>query len=175
LAVSLRNQGRDGGTWLSHARLGFNYRLDDMSAAIGCSQMARIDDILAKRARVAQSYTNRLSGVAGVRPPVVRPDVKMSWFVYVITLDAGVDGEAVIEAMEKRGVPARAYFTPIHTQQYMQGLVAQPAYDLPVTDATAGRTIALPFYNNLSDEEIDVVARALEESICARPTRKPVP
>jgi perosamine synthetase len=175
LAVSLRNQGRDGGTWLSHARLGFNYRLDDMSAAIGCSQMARIDDILAKRARVAQSYTNRLSGVAGVRPPVVRPDVKMSWFVYVITLDAGVNGEAVIEAMEKRGVPARAYFTPIHTQQYMQGLVAQPAYDLPVTDATAGRTIALPFYNNLSDEEIDVVARALEESICARPTRKPVP
>ncbi len=164
LAVSLRNQGRDSGAWLSHARLGFNYRMDDMSAAIGCTQMARLDDFLAKRAAVAALYTSRLTGVAGVRTPVVRSDVRMSWFVYVITLDAGVDGTTVIEAMERRGVPARAYFDPIHTQRYMlEG--APPPVDLPVTEAVARRTVALPFHNNLSASEVDLVVGALEESL----------
>jgi perosamine synthetase len=165
LAVSLRNQGRDGGTWLDHARLGFNYRLDDMSAAIGCTQMARIEEFLVKRAAVAGLYTQRLTGVPAVRTPVVRPEVRMSWFVYVVTLDSGIDGTAVIEAMERRGVPARAYFNPIHTQRYMRDLPDLPAAGLPVTDAVAGRTIALPFHNNLSAGEVELVAQALEQSI----------
>jgi perosamine synthetase len=165
LAVSLRNQGRDGGTWLDHARLGFNYRLDDMSAAIGCTQMARIEEFLEKRAAVAGLYNARLMGVAGVRTPVVRPEVRMSWFVYVVTLDSGIDGAAVIEAMERRGIPARAYFNPIHTQRYVSALPDLPAVDLPVTEAVAGRTIALPFHNNLSAGEVELVAQALEESI----------
>jgi perosamine synthetase len=165
LAVSLRNQGRDGGTWLDHARLGFNYRLDDMSAAIGCTQMARIEEFLLKRAGVAGLYTARLTGVPGVRTPVVRPEVRMSWFVYVVTLDSGIDGAAVIEAMERRGVPARAYFNPIHTQRYVRDLPERLAADLPVTEAVAGRTIALPFHNNLSAGEVELVAQALEQSI----------
>ena len=165
MAVSLRNQGREGGTWLDHARLGFNYRLDDMSAAIGCTQMARLEQFLAKRAAVAALYTDRLSGVDGVRTPVVRPEVRMSWFVYVITLDAGIDGAQVIEAMERRGVPARAYFNPIHTQPYVTK--SQPPVEggLPVTEAVTGRTIALPFHNNLSAAEVDLVAAALREAI----------
>jgi perosamine synthetase len=165
MATSLRNQGRDGGTWLSHARLGFNYRLDDMSAAIGCTQMARIEAFLAKRAAVAELYTKRLAPVAGVRTPIVRPSVRMSWFVYVVTLAPGTDGAAVIQAMEKRGVPARAYFDPIHTQRYMEGVVDTPRGDLPVTEAVAGRTIALPFHNNLSAREVDLVGEVLEESL----------
>jgi perosamine synthetase len=163
--ASLSNQGRDGGPWLSHARLGYNYRLDEMSAALGCSQMRRLESHLVKRAQVAQMYTARLSGVAGVRVPVVRPEVRMSWFVYVVTLDEGVDGVAVIAGMERRGIPARVYFVPMHTQPYLKGLPGADGRDLPVTESVAGRTIALPFHNKLSQPEIELVTSALEESL----------
>jgi len=165
LCASLSNQGREGGPWLSHARLGYNYRLDEMSAALGCSQMKRLESHLAKRAQVAQMYAARLSGVGGVRTPIVRPCVRMSWFVYVVTLDEGVDGAAVIAGMERRGVPARVYFTPMHTQPYLKGLPGAAGRDLPVTESIAGRTIALPFHNNLSQLEIELVVTALEESL----------
>ena len=165
LCASLSNQGREGGPWLSHARLGYNYRLDEMSAALGCSQMKRLESHLAKRAQVAQMYAARLSGVGGVRTPIVRPCVRMSWFVYVVTLDEGADGAAVIAGMERRGVPARVYFTPMHTQPYLKGLPGAAGRDLPVTESIAGRTIALPFHNNLSQLEIELVVIALEESL----------
>ncbi len=87
---SLRNQGRgEMGAWLEHERLGFNYRMDEMSAALGVSQISRLDQILARRAAVAAMYTERLAGLEWVRPPVVRPEVEMSWFVYVVLLDSG--------------------------------------------------------------------------------------
>jgi perosamine synthetase len=165
LCSSLSNQGREGGPWLSHARLGYNYRLDELSAALGCSQMRRLETHLGKRAQVAQMYTARLSGVGGVRVPIVRPHVRMSWFVYVVTLAEGVDGAAVIVGMERRGVPARIYFSPMHTQPYLRGLPGAAGSDLPVTESVAGRTIALPFHNNLSQHEIELVASALEESL----------
>lgn len=165
LAVSLRNQGREDGAWLHHARLGYNYRMDEMSAALGCTQLRRLDDFLSMRARVAERYTSRLRSVEGIRPPVVRPHVRMSWFVYVVTLDAGVDGAVVIRQMERRGVPARAYFSPIHRQPYMKAFPGARSSNLPVTEALSGRTIALPFHNNLTTEEIEIVAVALEESV----------
>jgi perosamine synthetase len=165
LCASLSNQGREGGPWLNHARLGYNYRLDDMSAALGCSQLKRLEGFMAKRAEVARMYTARLSGVGGVRTPIVRPEVRMSWFVYVVTLGKEFDGAAVIAAMERRGIPARVYFVPMHTQPYLKGLPGAAARDLPVTESVAGRTLALPFHNNLSQQEIDMVASALEESL----------
>ena len=87
---SLRNQGRGSmGTWLEHERLGFNYRMDEMSAALGLSQLERLDTFLAKRGHVAQMYTEHLAGFDWIRTPKVKPGVKMSWFVYVVTLAAG--------------------------------------------------------------------------------------
>jgi perosamine synthetase len=165
LCASLSNQGREGGTWLSHARLGYNYRLDEMSAALGCSQMRRLEDCVTKRAEVARRYTERLSSISGVRCPVVRPEVRMSWFVYVVTLAEGVDGAGVIAGMERRGIPARVYFVPMHTQPYLRDLPGAAACDLPVTESVAGRTLALPFHNNLTEQEMEWVATALEESL----------
>jgi perosamine synthetase len=136
-----------------------------MSAALGCSQMRRLEECVTKRADVARRYTKRLSSVAGLRFPIVRPEVRMSWFVYVVTLPEGVDGASVIEGMERRGIPARVYFVPMHTQPYLRDLPGAAARDLPVTESVAGRTLALPFHNNLSEQEMEWVATALEESL----------
>lgn len=165
LCRSLRNQGRpEMGAWLEHERLGYNYRLDEMSAALGASQMRRLDTILAARERVAALYTARLRGLDWVRPPVVRPHVQMSWFVYVVTLAPGLDRDAVIRAMESRGVPARGYFAPIHKQPYLRGHPSAAAR-LPVAEAASTRTLALPFHNRLAEAEVDHVVATLEASV----------
>ena len=103
---SLRNQGRDPEhAWLQHERLGYNYRLNEMSAALGVSQLRRIDRMLSRRNHVAKMYTQRLSLLDLVQPPVVKPHVTMSWFVYVVTLADGLDRNALIHALERRAFP----------------------------------------------------------------------
>ncbi len=117
LARSLRNQGRDEmGAWLAHPRLGYNYRMDEMSAALGVTQIARLEDHLRKRDAVANLYGERLEQISWLRKPVVRPHVRMAWFVYVVTLEAGLDRDALMAAMEARGIPVRGYFPPVHLQ-----------------------------------------------------------
>ncbi len=165
LARSMRNQGRgEMGTWLLHERLGYNYRLDEMSAALGLSQLSRIEDFLAKREAVASMYTSRLSEVAGVSAPRVKPHVRMSWFVYVITLERGLDRDRVAKELEARGIPSRGYFSPIHRQPYVKNFV-DDIEPLPITDAIASRTLALPFFNDLSEDQIDAVVDALEKAV----------
>ena len=166
VARSLRNQGRaEMGAWLEHERLGYNYRMDEMSAALGVSQLSRLESHIEKRRRVAGMYTERLSRFDWVRPPVVRPHVRMSWFVYVASLAEGLDRGPVMEAVEARGVPVRAYFSPIHMQQYIRTECGLTPPDLPVTEAVARRTIALPFHNNLPEAHVDRVVAALEQAV----------
>jgi perosamine synthetase len=166
IARSLANQGRGAmGAWLEHERLGYNYRMDEMSAALGVSQLRRVESFLEKRARVASLYSERISALEGVRPPVVRPDVRMSWFVYVVALAEGLDRDPVMRALEKRGVPARGYFSPIHLQPYIRERFGDLSGTLPVTEAIATRTVAIPFHNNLSEAEIDRVVAALHDAI----------
>ncbi len=166
LARSLRNQGRgEMGAWLHHERLGYNYRMDEMSSALGISQLKKIENFLQKRANVARTYTEKLSNYTWVKTPVVKPYVRMSWFVYVITLEKGLDRDKVIEEMEKRGIPARGYFSPIHLQPYIREMFGTKEGMLPVTEDISKRTIALPFHNNLKEEEIEEVVRVLKESV----------
>jgi len=163
---SLRNQGRgEMGAWLEHERLGYNYRMTKMSAALGVSQLKRIEEILAKRAHVASMYTEHLSGVEGMRPPVVRPHVRMSWFVYVVTLREGIRRDAVMQGMAEKGIPTRGYFSPIHLQPYIRSLLDTHEGMLPVTESVAKRTIALPFHNNLTEDEIDYVVENVAEIV----------
>ncbi len=166
IARSLRNQGRgEMGSWLEHERLGFNYRMDEMSAALGLSQLRRIETFLAKRQHVADLYSRRLSSVPGVRTPLVSPRVRMSWFVYVITLDQELDRDAVVEALKKRDIPLRCYFSPIHLQSYIVRRNDCRIEELPVTESIARRTLALPFHNRLTAGEVDEVVEALHESV----------
>lgn len=166
LARSLRNQGRgEMGSWLEHELLGYNYRLDEMSAALGISQLQRIEKFLAKRERVAKAYTEGLRGFDWVRPPVVKPHVRMSWFVYVVTLAEGIERDAVMRALVAQGIPARGYFSPAHLQPYIREQFGFRAGELPVTESVARRTLAVPFHNNLSESEVEEVIAALAEAI----------
>ncbi|MCL4454975.1 MAG: DegT/DnrJ/EryC1/StrS family aminotransferase [Deinococcus sp.] len=166
LSRSMRNQGRgEMGAWLEHERLGYNYRLDEMSAALGVSQLRRIETFLRKREQVARMYTEQLRGFSWVRPPVVKPHVRMSWFVYVATLTEGLERDPVMREMEAAGVPTRGYFSPVHLQPYIRELLGTGPGILPVTEQVARRTIALPFHNNLSSAHVRQTVEMLSETV----------
>lgn len=167
---SLRNQGRrEMGAWLEHEYLGYNYRMTEMSAALGISQLRRIENILAKREWVAGLYRKYLEGIGEIRLPVVRPEVRMSWFVYVITLREGLRRDVVMKKMAEEGIPTRGYFNPVHLQPYVRKMLGTKEGMLPITESIAQRTIALPFYTEMPEAEVKLVAETLKyvlSSVC---------
>ncbi len=167
---SLRNQGRDeNGTWLHHIRLGYNYRLDEMSAALGLAQLRRIEELLVKRDRVAQMYNQRLARMERVRTPYIAPDTtRLSWFVYVIRLDPSIDRDAVMQTLEQNGIPSRPYFACIHLQPFYRERFGFREGDFPVTESVARSTLALPFHNNLDESQIDLVCETLSQALMSR-------
>jgi len=166
-ARSMRSQGRgESGEWLDHERLGYNYRMDELSAALGYSQMERIEEILDKRAKVAGMYGEKLAEVEEVQVPFIAPYVnKMSWFVYVVKLKMGINRNQLIKYLNEEGVQCKPYFTPIHLQPFYRKMFGYKEGDFPVTEDVTGRTIALPFFNNLKEEQIDYVVEKLKEGI----------
>jgi perosamine synthetase len=163
---SLRNQGRGkGGGWLDHERLGYNYRLDELSSALGVAQLDRIQELLAKRDKVAQMYNKLLAQMDGVKIPYVSPHVKMSWFVYVIRLASRIDRDRVMARLEERGIVSRPYFSPIHLQPFYRQAFGFEEGHLPVTEAVARLTLALPFHSNLDKESVEYVCSSLGEII----------
>lgn len=166
LSRSMRNQGRGAeNTWLAHERLGYNYRLDEMSAALGLSQLRRLDKFLEARAHVAEMYNERLQDCEDVEIPYVALGVKMSWFVYVVRLVPGINRDGVIQYLSDNGVGCRPYFTPIHLQPFYRRMFGYKPGDFPITEDISGRTLALPFYNTLSPSEVDYVVETLAAGI----------
>ncbi len=167
LMRALRNQGRaPGDTWLSHTYLGYNYRLDEMSAALGVAQMSRIEGLLAARERVAGWYAERLAEIAALEVPFVAPDTtRSSWFVYVIRLRPGVDRQKVAERLAERGIPVRPYFLPIHLQPYMVERFGFQPGDFPVTEDLGARGLALPFSGKMDEGQVERVCRALQAAL----------
>jgi dTDP-4-amino-4,6-dideoxygalactose transaminase len=150
---------------MNHVRLGYNYRLDEMSAALGLSQLRRLDETLARRDQVARWYGERLQGIEGITPPLVAPETtRMSWFVYVIRVDERVGRNALMERLAERGIPARPYFVPIHLQPYYREQFGFQPGDFPITEAIAQTTLAIPFYTVMPIEEIDYVVNAIAEA-----------
>ncbi len=165
LMRALRNQGRaPGDTWLQHTFLGYNYRLDEMSAALGAAQMQRLEELLRKREQVAQCYRARLGRIPGVQPPQVEPfTTRVSWFVYVIRIERGIDRAVLAQRLAQRGIPVRPYFLPIHLQPYMVERFGYQPGDFPVTEDLGARGLALPFSGVMSEEQVDLVCRTLEQ------------
>ena len=159
----MANQGRDDdGTWMRHVRLGYNYRLDEMSAALGVTQLARLDAILDRRARVAAWYDERLAALDEVATPrVAAATTRMSWFVYVVRLDPRIDRSALMTALEADGVPTRPYFEPIHLQPFYRERFGYRRGDFPVTERIARTTLALPFFTEMTEEQVDYVCERL--------------
>ena len=162
---SLVNQGRsDDGAWLVHARLGFNYRMSDVHAAIGVAQLERLDDMLADRARVAASYQWRIAEIDGVTPMYEGPQ-RRSWFVYAPRLDADLDRNALIGALDAQGVQAKPYLPCIHLQPFYQEVHGYRPGHLPVTEAISASTIALPFFPEMTEAQVDRVCAAVATAI----------
>ena len=166
---SLRNQGRAvGDTWLQHTHLGYNYRLDEMSAAMGVTQMHRLDELLAKREQVAAWYEARLSKIQGVEVPIVESyTTRMSWFVYVVRFDSKIDRDALAERLKEKGVPVRPYFLPIHLQPYMAERFGWREGDFPVTEDLGRRGLAVPFSGTMTEEQVEYVCQSMREVLSA--------
>jgi perosamine synthetase len=164
---SLRNQGRDdSGTWLNHVRLGYNYRLDEMSAALGVAQLGRIEELLCKRERVAHMYNERLRQIDGVSIPNIAPTTtRLSWFVYVIRLAPEIDRDEVMARLHAQGIACRPYFTPIHLQPFYVEKFGYRPGDFSVTEAVSQQTLALPFHNHLEETTVDRVCDGLRRAI----------
>lgn len=171
LIDSMRNQGRsDDGGWLRHERLGYNYRLDEISAAIGDVQMQRLDELLAARALVAERYDRLCSRLSGVTLPPRSPRVEVSWFVYVVRLDAGIARDAVIRRLEQQGVQCRPYFPSIHLQPYYARKYGYRTGDFPITEDASSRTLSLPFFGQMTEAEQQYVCDALGAAVAAERT-----
>ena len=164
---SLANQGRsDSGEWLTHARLGYNYRLDELSAAVGVAQLEKLDRILELRAEVAARYEALLAPIVGVETLVADDgDHRRSWFVYVVLLDESVDRNRVIARLAEQGVAAKPYLPSIHLQPYYRERFGYREGTLPVSEAASARSLALPFSTALAGEDQERVADSLVRAL----------
>jgi perosamine synthetase len=170
LCRSWRNQGRsEKGGWLQHERLGYNYRLSDINCALGIEQVRRLDSILAARARVASLYQECLSNVSQlVLPKLRQPDCELSWFVYVVRLQDEFNQthrDQVLEKLRERGIGCNCYFSPIHLQPFYQSAFGYKPGCFPVTEKVAARTIALPFFTEMSEAQVQYVTENLKASL----------
>jgi perosamine synthetase len=164
---SERNQGRapDMG-WLDHDRLGFNYRLSDVACALGVAQLERLDAMLAARERIAGLYSAGLADVEGVELPC--PDTggdRRSWFVYVVQLPAGVDRDGTIRELRARGIDSKPYLPAIHLMSFYRERFGHREGEFPVCEDVAARSLALPFFPELTDGEVERVVAALAEVV----------
>jgi perosamine synthetase len=168
---SERNQGRAPDMdWLDHDRLGFNYRLDDLSCALGLAQLERLDELLAERARVAGLYQQALADIEGLQLPC--PDQggdRRSWFVYVVQLPAGVDRDATINGLRELGVDSKPYLPAIHLMSFYRERFGHREGEFPVCEEVARRSLALPFFPELTEAHVERVAAALRQVVEARP------
>ena len=164
-ARSERNQGRGADMdWLTHERFGFNYRLSELQAAVGVAQLERADDILARRAELARRYSERLAEIDGLELPAEgRGRERRSWFVYPVQVPDGVDRDGVVAALAGRGVAAKAYLPCIHLQPYYRERYGFHGGEFPVAERAAARSLALPFFNAMEEEDVERVCDALRE------------
>jgi perosamine synthetase len=164
---SERNQGRAPDMdWLDHDRLGFNYRLSDLACGLGLAQLARLDEMLASRARVAESYRAALAGIEGLDLPC--PDAggnRRGWFVFVVQLPRGVDREATVRTLAARGIQSKPYLPAIHLMSFYRERFGHREGEFPVCEDVAARSLALPFFPEMSDAEVERVAGALRGAL----------
>jgi dTDP-4-amino-4,6-dideoxygalactose transaminase len=165
LMRALRNQGRaPGDTWLQHTYLGYNYRLDELSAALGRVQISRLDELLEKRQRVANWYATHLEDLSMVEPPYISPETtRMTWFVYVIRLPVEVNRDEIIHRLAQEGIPSRPYFAPIHLQPFMVEQFGYKEGDFPITEEIGQRGLALPFSSVMTEEQVVLGCEALRK------------
>ncbi len=163
---SLRNQGRNPESdWLRHDRAGFNYRMNEMQAALGVTQLERIDELLARRKSVAEMYSQKLRHLEQVSLLPESEDRTRSWFVFVVLLDPDLPREQIRDHMAESGIETGVYFPCIHKQPFYQSRFGHEEHRFPVAEDAARRTLALPFHNHLDEEQVNKVVETLKAGI----------
>ena len=166
LCVSLRNQGRGaGGGWLAHKRLGYNFRLSDINCALGLAQLSRLEEIVAKRWEVASWYQDILADDDRLIVPTEQAGCRISWFVFVVRLrdDFGPEQrQHVLETMSRQKIQVSNYFPPVHLQPFIAQAYGHQAGDFPRAEAAAQRTIAVPFHQQLTEDDVALVCGTLK-------------
>ncbi len=164
---SLRNQGRDQfDEWLMHSRLGYNYRLSELNAAVGMVQLKRIENLLRGRERVAKEYTQKLNKVEGVSTlPMALTTTRMSWFIYPVRFSEGINRDRVLALLAEHGIPSRPYFGPIHLQPFYRKKFGYEQGDFPVSERAGNSILALPFHTDMKPEEVALVCDTLAEVV----------
>jgi perosamine synthetase len=168
---SERNQGRapDMG-WLDHDRLGFNYRLSDIACALGIAQLARLEQMLAGRARVASLYRQALVGIEGLELPCVEMDgSRRGWFVFVVQVPHGVDRDETVRALGASGIQSKPYLPAIHLMSFYRDRFGHRPGEFPVCEDVAARSLALPFFPEMSEGQVARVSEQLAAVLDARP------
>ncbi|MBZ5693761.1 MAG: DegT/DnrJ/EryC1/StrS family aminotransferase [Acidobacteriia bacterium] len=169
----LGNQGRDDRAgWLRHVRLGYNYRLSDLHAALGIAQLQRVDELLAAREQVATLYSRLLAGVPDIALPCDLPGTKRSWFVYAIQLrgaSARERRDRLMAGLRERGIGCQAYFPAIHRQPYFREIRQALLRPLPHTDSASERCLALPFFSSITEGQVAEVCAAVREILAEEP------
>ncbi|HEY2437548.1 MAG TPA: DegT/DnrJ/EryC1/StrS family aminotransferase, partial [Solirubrobacteraceae bacterium] len=166
---SERNQGRapDMG-WLDHDRLGFNYRLSDIACALGLAQLDRLDQMLDARARVASLYGQVLQSIDGLELPCQESGgARRGWFVYVVQLPHGVERDEVVRTLIERGVPSKPYFPAVHLMTFYRERFGHRPGEFPVCEDVAARSIALPFFPQMTEAQVTRVAEQLRSVVDA--------
>jgi len=161
---SLRNQGWDE-NWLTRQRLGYNYRLSEINAALGVAQVSRLEDIIASRRRVAQEYIERLMTNRHLILPTTVDDMRVNWFAFVVRLNdlfASSDRDTVIQELHSQGIGCGNYYPPIHVQPYIMQRLGTKAGDYPITEYVSARTLALPFFTQMTARDVERVCITLE-------------
>ncbi len=160
---SERNQGRapDMG-WLDHDRLGFNYRLSDIACALGLAQLERLGEMLAARARVAGLYREALGQIEGLVLPCedLGGDVR-GWFVFVVQLPEGIGRDETVRALGELGVQSKPYLPAIHLMSFYRERFGHRPGEFPVCESVAARSLALPFFPEMTAAQVARVAEAL--------------
>jgi len=177
---SLRNQGRttqahtgdekNAGSWLAHERLGYNYRLSEISASLGIVQVQRLDEMLEARRNVAGYYMRRLMDWDDLVLPTVEhdTDATMSWFVFVLRLTADyghVERDRIIQGLKRHEIGASNYFPCIHLQPFYRNSFGFKKGDFPIAESISERTIALPFFNRMEEMQVELVCHTLKVMI----------
>lgn len=178
LCRSLRNQGRliekggndalaanRAGTWLAHERLGYNYRMSEVNAALGIAQMERLDQLLERRRAVAGLYMRRLMDFNDLVLPTIEEPENASWFVFVVRLSdqfSATERDRVITGLRRHDIGCANYFPCIHLQPYMQQMLGTKKGMCPIAESVSNRTIALPFYNKLEEPQVELICHTLK-------------
>jgi len=164
---SLRNQGRDdSGEWLNHVRIGYNYRLDEMSCAVGLEQLKKIGFIIKKRNEIASQYTANLESIEGLITPYASPKTTVSWWVYYLRIGNTKERNRVLEYLNDKGVSSRGYFDPpIHLQPIYKKIFGYKKGDFPIAEKVASSGFIIPFFVGLKNKEINRVCDTVKQAI----------